>query len=481
MIGLGTGTMASYGIKGQRVDFYDIDPVVVDISYDTNEFFHFIEDAEARRRRRPHPGRRAADVRPARLAQERKKIIEAAGEDTPPAINEKVTQKRLLPLHKRPWHKGHLWFARMDRDNDGYVSWKEFVGTDEEFKAIDADGDGQISESEARAFKPKPPERFGPELASDVKYRLIVVDAFSSDAIPVHLITRQACRSTRTAWPTTACCASTSRTATWTSSRCWRTSPAAGAGRAAHERRREQRAGQEPLALGHAVAPEDMLDKLTRVQRWQYDAEQLPLLGVALYPTSTMEPNHLGGLCYAIQAWDRSRTRWRPSRSRSRAQTRRRPDAVGAAGDDGLPAQGCRRRTKGDRTDRAAAGGLPQGVGVAGGRAGRSQRGQACWKRPEVSKENADGQEGAGGGGDRNTSGRCSWSATITTTRLKKLEKDSEASMKKVKDSGERSAKEELLATRKEACAGRWRRRRPTRCTATPTPAWRRGWSRTGR
>src|SRR5262249_21394231 len=48
VIGLGTGTMSCYGLKGQRVDFYDIDPVVVKISFDTNEYFTFIEDAAAR-------------------------------------------------------------------------------------------------------------------------------------------------------------------------------------------------------------------------------------------------------------------------------------------------------------------------------------------------------------------------------------------------------------------------------------------------
>jgi Ca2+-binding EF-hand superfamily protein len=45
------------------------------------------------------------------------------------------------------------WFAKMDRNNDGDVSRQEFLGTDEEFRAIDTDGDGLISAEEARQFE----------------------------------------------------------------------------------------------------------------------------------------------------------------------------------------------------------------------------------------------------------------------------------------------------------------------------------------
>ena len=38
----------------------------------------------------------------------------------------------------------------MDRNRDGDVSRREFLGTDEEFRRIDTDGDGLISALEAQ-------------------------------------------------------------------------------------------------------------------------------------------------------------------------------------------------------------------------------------------------------------------------------------------------------------------------------------------
>jgi Ca2+-binding EF-hand superfamily protein len=44
---------------------------------------------------------------------------------------------------------GPLWFRKMDRNRDGDVSRREFLGSDEDFARIDTDGDGLISVEEA--------------------------------------------------------------------------------------------------------------------------------------------------------------------------------------------------------------------------------------------------------------------------------------------------------------------------------------------
>jgi hypothetical protein len=44
---------------------------------------------------------------------------------------------------------GPAWFRAMDRNGDGDVSRREFLGTDADFRRIDTDGDGLISREEA--------------------------------------------------------------------------------------------------------------------------------------------------------------------------------------------------------------------------------------------------------------------------------------------------------------------------------------------
>ena len=48
-----------------------------------------------------------------------------------------------------------VWFRKMDKNDDGDISPREWLGTDEDFAKIDADGDGLISAAEAIAFENK--------------------------------------------------------------------------------------------------------------------------------------------------------------------------------------------------------------------------------------------------------------------------------------------------------------------------------------
>jgi hypothetical protein len=50
---------------------------------------------------------------------------------------------------------GPVWFRAMDKNGDGYVSAREFLGTIEQFRKIDTDRDGLISSVEAEMTAPE--------------------------------------------------------------------------------------------------------------------------------------------------------------------------------------------------------------------------------------------------------------------------------------------------------------------------------------
>lgn len=57
---------------------------------------------------------------------------------------------RGMPLLMLDWARpGLVWFRKMDRNRDGDISPREFLGTLEDFKRLDTDGDGLISLEEA--------------------------------------------------------------------------------------------------------------------------------------------------------------------------------------------------------------------------------------------------------------------------------------------------------------------------------------------
>ena len=53
----------------------------------------------------------------------------------------------------RPPSLGPIWFQRMDRNGDGDLTWKEFLGPREVFHQLDADHDGLIDPVEAMKAK----------------------------------------------------------------------------------------------------------------------------------------------------------------------------------------------------------------------------------------------------------------------------------------------------------------------------------------
>jgi Ca2+-binding EF-hand superfamily protein len=49
--------------------------------------------------------------------------------------------------------RGPAWFHKADRNGDGYLSRREWLGTEELFRRLDRDGDGLISPAEAEFFE----------------------------------------------------------------------------------------------------------------------------------------------------------------------------------------------------------------------------------------------------------------------------------------------------------------------------------------
>lgn len=231
VIGLGTGTMACYAKKGQTLDFYDIDPVVVDISFDSKKFFSYVEDAEER----------GADIN--LVLGDARLTFEPTGVKT-----------RLKPLHK-------------SKDN------------------------------------PSPKREFGEPIRDDHKYGFIIVDAFSSDAIPVHLITEQAVKIYLDRL------AEDGVLLMHISNRYLDLQPvlaniADKLGIVGYHMSDDENnaVGKNRAHWVALVRKKEYLAKVLERPRWLSDDGELMYLGVALWPSAGAGMSAASGLCYAFQA-----------------------------------------------------------------------------------------------------------------------------------------------------------------------------------
>jgi Ca2+-binding EF-hand superfamily protein len=63
------------------------------------------------------------------------------------AVNARIAQQVVATSKPRP--VGPIWFQRWDRNNDGDITWREFLGPRDAFEQLDADGDDLIDPKEA--------------------------------------------------------------------------------------------------------------------------------------------------------------------------------------------------------------------------------------------------------------------------------------------------------------------------------------------
>ncbi len=81
------------------------------------------------------------------------KLELARGVDLPNQIRAVGGRNRSRRSVGRRNSSGPLWFRKMDRNHDGDLSPKEFIGPRKAFERLDRDGDGLIDVQEAGAAK----------------------------------------------------------------------------------------------------------------------------------------------------------------------------------------------------------------------------------------------------------------------------------------------------------------------------------------
>lgn len=78
-------------------------------------------------------------------------MIELVRGADPPPDEARLTTGHIAISTDEALSTGPLWFRKMDRNNDADLSPREFVGTPDKFRQIDADGNGLIDAEEAAA------------------------------------------------------------------------------------------------------------------------------------------------------------------------------------------------------------------------------------------------------------------------------------------------------------------------------------------
>jgi spermidine synthase len=107
VIGLGTGTMAAWARPGQRLTFYDIDPVVRDISFDNDKYFSFVTDA------RNNGVQIDLVMGDARLTMERKQLSEAEKYGT---LVVDAFSSDAIPIHLLTQEALRMYLGKMTED-----------------------------------------------------------------------------------------------------------------------------------------------------------------------------------------------------------------------------------------------------------------------------------------------------------------------------------------------------------------------------